>query len=179
MPEPFSIALAVCVGYSAVAGLARNDSSESSEGKILSSKLDEIASSVESSESLFGAKLSTIAEIHKIVSESSSDEVDLAVANCAALNAEYFVRSIPTEFALPEVGLDPEGEIAFDWVFGKFRRLSLAVGNSDRISYAWLNGKEKGHGVAVFTRDRIPDALRQQLQLLGNYDSEPSIRFAF
>lgn len=65
----------------------------------------------------------------------------------AARRAEDLIRGLPEGFPLPEIAVEPDGEISLDWIESRDRLFSLSVGSSDRMAFAWIDGLESGHGV--------------------------------
>jgi hypothetical protein len=81
---------------------------------------------------LMGAKMSkvidelgTVAHEHGLLSRGRG--VGLAVA---------FIASLPADVAPPEVSIDPDGEVAFDWCRDD-DMLSVSLGQTGRLSFAW------------------------------------------
>lgn len=90
------------------------------------------------------------------------DEDQYAVSAAAVQRALRLVRSLPNDVPIPDVAVDPDGEIALDWMPSRTRMFSISVGDSDRLAYAWLDGSDRAHGVFRFT-SAIPQPLSLQL----------------
>lgn len=55
-----------------------------------------------------------------------------AVDPQAVARAAAFVRALPKDCALPEVGVDPDGSVSLDWIASRHRMLTIGVaGHSD------------------------------------------------
>ncbi|MDP2957933.1 MAG: hypothetical protein Q8N53_16010 [Longimicrobiales bacterium] len=71
-------------------------------------------------------------------------EQGTAEKNLAPLDPRAFARvrdlldSLPHAFPVPEVGLDPDGEIALDWIRPDHTMVSLSLGGEGDVSYAGL-----------------------------------------
>jgi hypothetical protein len=78
--------------------------------------------------------------------------------------ARRFLFALPTDVAVPELALDPDGEISFDWVADRGRNFSVSLGSSGRVSFAGKLGMEKCiYGVDQFDEvvaREIVDAVR-------------------
>ena len=80
---------------------------------------------------------------------------------------------------MPEVGVDPDGAVALDWMVSRHRMLSISVaGNSDRLAYAWLDGTDRGNAVAKFDRDAVPIRLMQAILALTVAPADAGVRAA-
>jgi hypothetical protein len=63
--------------------------------------------------------------------------------------AAKFLTALPTCAAAPELSVDPDGEIAFDWAAGE-DMLSISLNASGRISYAADIGGQSSSGPGFF-----------------------------
>jgi hypothetical protein len=88
-------------------------------------------------------------EIQEIMTESAREAgdvvpVDLQGASAALLFAYLLPRSLPN----PEVALDADGDITFDWLGPSGKMFSVAVSRTGRIAYAGRFGdNSKTHGI--------------------------------
>ena len=88
------------------------------------------------------------------------DEATLAVANS-------FLTAFPKHMSMPELALDDDGEVLFDWSPGVGRMLSVSLGQDGRISYAArLGGGRTRHGTEHFN-GTFPTWLGDILEELG------------
>lgn len=179
MPEPVSTALGLCFGFAALAGYRRNDSAYSDEAKAVAASVTKIMRASESSQALFGAKATALAELRKTATECSKDNWDadgaLAIDEMTIWNAEDFIRALPDNFPLPEVAPEPDGAISLDWIESQYRMFSLSIGTGSRLAYAWLDGTDTGHGVAHFDGVGIPQRILTEIgQTIGH--GKPSLR---
>jgi hypothetical protein len=86
----------------------------------------------------------------------SVDRDSLAFAKRVAL-------MLPVSFPGPEVTVDPDGEITFDWECGRRQRLSLSVGPNGTLRYAGIVGGSETYGTEPW-RDEIPETIVHLLQ---------------
>lgn len=160
MLEPVS-ALTVSV---ALYALARPASAVSSEARQVRAYAEHMVGHVESSTALFGGRISVLAAIRSLTDSHAQrgwDGGEAAPASRAAIDlAVDFVRALPDDCAMPEVGLDPDGAVSLDWLPSRHQMLSISfTANSNRLAYAWLDGTDRGNGVARFDRQTIPRRL--------------------
>jgi len=73
--------------------------------------------------------------------------------------AVRFLNAMPSWLPMPEIVPEPNGDIGFEWNFGKNRTLVASVDGTNRITYASLLGTgNKSHGTEVFDGS-IPQTL--------------------
>jgi len=73
-----------------------------------------------------------------------------AVHPNAVINAYTFIDAFPSNIPMPEVAVDPDGEISFDWFSAPRRQFSISVGANNVLSYAGLFGRDKVAGSERF-----------------------------
>lgn len=83
----------------------------------------------------------------------------------AAQQAYAFLRALPTSFPLPEIGVDPDGEILLEWDLAPRQVFSMSIDANGVVSYAGLYGKNKVHGKEHFL-DVVPKAVVDALARL-------------
>lgn len=57
-----------------------------------------------------------------------------------------FLESLPLGFALPSVGVEPDGQVTFEWYRNPRRTLSVSIDGSGDLHYAALLGHNKAYG---------------------------------
>jgi len=83
------------------------------------------------------------------------------------IHALSFVSALPSTVPLPEVAVDPDGEVEFEWFRSPRWLFTVSVGRSGNLSYAGLFGGNKVHGVEQFS-EGLPEAIVQNLRrILG------------
>jgi hypothetical protein len=105
---------------------------------------------------LLSPKSAVIARIHEVASEGVGGEESMPVSPSVIERAVNFIRALPPDLALPDVGADPDGSIAFDWIVTRARVFSVSVGATNRLAFAWIDGTDRGHGVERFDGDAVP-----------------------
>lgn len=79
------------------------------------------------------------------------------------LKAKQFIESFPTALHAPEVSVDPDGEISFEWYQAPRKVFSVSVGPNNELTYAGLFGASKTHGIETF-HDEIPRVVLENVQ---------------
>jgi hypothetical protein len=94
--------------------------------------------------SLRSAAEQALADLEKVRTETSAAGWDgygaIAMNEDAYCQARTFIQALPTTVPAPEISLDPDGEVAVDWTFGKSLRFSVSVGKRGRLTFASLLG---------------------------------------
>ena len=73
-------------------------------------------------------------------------------------NAIRFILSLTPDIPAPEIGVEPDGEVVFEWYGGKREVFSISIGSRNELTYAGLYGISKTYGVEQFY-ENIPDTL--------------------
>lgn len=77
-------------------------------------------------------------------------------------DADRFLSLLPTTTRLPEVSVDPDGEVSLEWYLGPRRVFSVSVGTNGELVYAGLFGASKASGVESF-QDEVPKTIVDNL----------------
>lgn len=78
-----------------------------------------------------------------------------------------FLCALPTTLPSPEVSVDPDGEISFEWLHDRDRMLSVSANPNGRLSFAAsIRPGISNHGTELFD-DRIPQQLISLLERMG------------
>lgn len=83
-----------------------------------------------------------------------------------ALSYEYaklFLQTLPNWVPNPEASVDPDGELCFEWDYGRRAVFSLSLARDGTLSFAGLFGVAKQHGVESFTGD-VPATILENIQ---------------
>lgn len=98
-------------------------------------------------------------QLDEVLSEASCAGWDgygaLPLDPLAYVHAMRFLSTLPTTAPQPEIGADPDGEVALDWNFGKRRALTVSIGPTGRCTFAWMNGESTNRGTD-WMDDEIP-----------------------
>lgn len=81
------------------------------------------------------------------------------------LMAVRLFHSLPRMLPLPDVSVDPDGEVAFEWYVEPRRSFSVSVGADGVLTYAGLFGSAKVHGTEHLV-DELPETIRWNLHRL-------------
>lgn len=74
------------------------------------------------------------------------------------INAVRFIDLLPLSAPLPDVSMDPDGEVSFGW-FGKPGfSFSVSIGSDEIVTYAGVFGSSNSRGAELF-HDRIPSVI--------------------
>lgn len=73
-------------------------------------------------------------------------------------SALAFLWALPSEYPLPDVVVEDDGQLGFDWDLGPRRVLSVNVGDGGMLGYSALLGAESTYGRAPFP-GAIPETL--------------------
>ena len=111
----------------------------------------------------FGQNLKTaLTTLVTASGEASTDDWDgygaASVKKAAKYEAELFLKMWPTNLPFPEVAVEPDGDIALEWIESRRRMLSISFSGTNRISFAGIFGANDMHGTEYFS-DSIPKAV--------------------
>lgn len=76
--------------------------------------------------------------------------------------AERLLDSLKTSWPEPEVDVDPDGEVCFEWSRGRNWVFSISIGEGGRLSYASLLGSSTTHGTEYLV-GTIPETIAAAL----------------
>ncbi len=82
--------------------------------------------------------------------------------------AAVFLKQWPAEFPNPEISVDPDGEISFDWIKNKYLTFSISFSGHGHISYAGLIGANSIRGKEIFDEE-IPEVVFQQIKRVFSF----------
>ena len=117
-----------------------------------------------------GERLRAIGELDEAYSQGRADNWDeygaQSVSKETYVTAFRFLEALPSAVPSPEISLDPDGEINFEWNnAGKI--FSASIGETGVLSYAGVFGTNlTAHGTEIFD-DTIPEAIIQNIKRLG------------
>ena len=107
-----------------------------------------------------------LAEVAQVASTVNWDGYGAKPIDTGAyLQAERFFSALPTTTPVPDVSVDPDGEVALSWNLDPDWVFSVSVGKTGRLSYAGLFGTSKAYGTEWFL-DEIPEAVLDGLERL-------------
>jgi hypothetical protein len=79
--------------------------------------------------------------------------------------AHRFLESLSPSLPSPEVGVDPDGEVSFEWYRKPRQVFSISVAPNGDLNYAGLFGRNKVHGTESFD-DETPKVILDNLRRL-------------
>ena len=88
------------------------------------------------------------------------DNQDISVEESTVRYAEAFATALPSSLQQVDVSIDFDGDISFDWDFGKRRVFAVSVRRDGVLNYAGLFGLNRLRGSEVLLRD-IPSPILQ------------------
>jgi hypothetical protein len=145
------------------------DRGVSQEAATVKSRMKEMIADRLMSLTLGGLYLEALAALEDAAEESSTDNWDgygaKAISRMTYANAARLLLTLPTTLPAPEVAVEPDGEVAFEWFKEPRRVLSVSIGPDNEISYAGLFGRSKTHGTEYFA-DELPKAIVENLARL-------------
>jgi len=110
--------------------------------------------------------LRLLEEVDEEYSEPNWDGYDaLPVNGNSLLRAYEFLQVLPLSLPLPDIEVDPDGEVSFDWYNDSGGVFSVSIGETGRLAFAGLFGRSEVHGVEYFY-DEIPTPILVYLQQL-------------
>lgn len=91
-------------------------------------------------------------ELDRVVEECNQPDWDGYGADPASPIAAQYAKVFlfefyPDKWELPEIAVDPDGSISFDWMPSKHRSFSMSFSAEGSIVYAWMLGDERGSGI--------------------------------
>lgn len=114
------------------------------------------------------------ASLANLSQETASDNWDghgASAVNPEALGyAKRIVRMLPNTYPAPEVSIDPDGEISFDWQVGPKSSLSFSVSPVGTLRYASIVGSSENFGSEPW-REGIPETVARLLQKIASYEA--------
>ncbi len=103
-------------------------------------------------------------DLIRLFKESESMDEDTLLPTTFA-RARKLLDTIPSGFPVPDISLDPDGEVAFDWIRADRTMVSVSIGPERDPSYAAGLADSTAHGFVRWA-DTFPDALRDLLRRL-------------
>jgi len=94
------------------------------------------------------------------IAKSSKSDWDSYGAKAVDLDsvhsAIWFARLLPMHIPIPDIYVDPDGEIVFEWYLDPRRVFSITVTRNGELAYAGLFGVNKVYGVE-YLDDELPE----------------------
>lgn len=106
--------------------------------------------------------------VKSVDTQNAKDDRELHLVELGSLeNAFRFIRALPEDVPLPEVSVDPDGEIDFEW-YSERSTASVSIGSELELSFAYW-GRDVGEGAGELKWDgsRIPIELLDLINRIG------------
>ena len=134
-------------GYEAAAG----SKGFSAEATIIAEQIDALRESRSRAVTLDRGYAETLHCMTRMVVECARGNWDgdgaAAVSTGSFLSAKRFLDALPPGLRNPDVSVDPDGEMVFEWTSGPTRAFSISFGAGGKLTYAGLFGPSTTHGV--------------------------------
>jgi len=120
-------------------------------------------------QSIGGPIRKTITELDSIFRDCDSPDWDgyhaMPVRVQTYQNSRRFLEALNGSWLPPSGGVDPDGEISFEWYRGPRLRFSVSIGPEATIVYAGMFGTNTVQGTETFI-DELPVGIGQNLRRL-------------
>lgn len=119
----------------------------------------------------WGRVESAISSLREVFSECAIDGwdgYDSERINRATFDEAYkFLNSLPSWLPLPEIVPEPNGDIGFEWYFGKNKLFVVSVEGTGQLNYAGILGfGNKAHGTEIFD-GTIPKSIIENISRIS------------
>jgi|SRR6185503_725783 len=84
--------------------------------------------------------------------------------------AKRIASMLPISLPVPEVSIDPDGEVSFDWRVNPSRSLSFSVSPSGTVRYASVIGSSESFGSEPW-REGLPESVASLLQKMAVHEA--------
>ena len=85
------------------------------------------------------------------------------VSKKSIANSADFIMSMPDNIPAPEISVEPDGLVCFDWAKSKSSRFSISIGEKNSIYYAWINCGNRGYNTVCWDKENIPQEIISNL----------------
>jgi len=150
-------------GYEAAAG----SKGFSAEAAIIREQIDALKEARSRAVTLDTGDRETLRRMNEVAAECGKGDWDAegaaALSPASFLTARRFLDALPASLRNPEVSLDPDGEMVFEWTGRARQAFSISFGAGGKLTYAGLFGPSTTHGVEYITYG-IPRELVAKIQ---------------
>lgn len=94
-----------------------------------------------------------------VIADLHIDEEQERPSDGVVKSARHALLMLPNEMPLPEISVEPDGSIAFDWAFSRNSMFSITVLEPNKLVYAWIKDGDSGHGVVSMIYDALPERI--------------------
>lgn len=115
---------------------------------------------------IFGQRYWALAEAYQDALANNWDGYGALAAGIGAYeSASLFLDLLPSSAPDPEIAIDPDGDVSFDWHYGPRANFSVSVNATGQLSYAGLYGWNSNYGTDSIS-DGLPRAILDNLRRL-------------
>ncbi len=105
-----------------------------------------------------------LTDLARDAARSNWDGYGACAVNEGALGfAKRIARFLPVTLSAPEVSVDPDGEVAFDWRTNSRSSVSFSIGPFGTLRYASINKGSENYGLEPW-RDGLPESIARLIQ---------------
>ena len=146
-----------------------NNNGVSAEAKSVTGQLSEVKADIKRDSISIGKSFTDLQnEMDLILDEANENNWDgynaSAVKYESYIEAQKFIDSYPlSTMILPEVSIDPDGELSFEWYKDSEYCFSISFDGDDILTYAGLFGINKINGREYFG-DEIPKTILENIK---------------
>ena len=156
--------------YNSFIGL-RNTFGVGREAERLKSLLGELFDDLFRANVTFGENYASVNDdLNEILDFASEDNWDgygaKEVDVLSFLFAQTFLENLPTSYPKPEVSIDPDGEISFEWLNKYDKIFSISFNQKYEISFAGIYSTGEDHGTEEFNGYEIPKKILENIKRL-------------
>lgn len=102
------------------------------------------------------------ADLEIVYREASKEDWDghgaVAADTKSYLLAKTFLSQLPNNMPTPEIAIDPDGEISFEWYISDRKLVVLSIGGNGEINYVGVIGKNRQKGKEHYNQ-QIPKTI--------------------
>jgi len=139
----------------------------SADAKRIQDQIADIIKSPEQSETIGGHIRETKQLLDKATEECFADNWDAygakAIDETSYRDAIHFTWLLPPTIPVPEIYIDPDGEVNFEWYAGPRQVFSVSIGSNNELAYAGLFGANKTHGTE-YLDDELPGMILDNIR---------------
>lgn len=81
------------------------------------------------------------------------------------LESITFLRSLPDNFAVPDINTEPSGALTFEWYKGPYKVFVISINGTNTLEFATLSGKGNELRGKFNYSDELPKQLKYTLEM--------------
>lgn len=169
MPPPVLTSALVVAGTQMA--LSRPTSGVSDAAGTVSQRTSQVLEQVESSQALYGPARTAIRGMLEMAEECREPDWNgygaVPVLQEGLDRAAAFIRALTLDLPMPQPSIEPDGEVALEWLVARNRMLSVSFGEGERAAYAMVDGTDKLKGVVRVGPGSVPKVLRVLIEQIA------------